>query len=166
MENANHVTFECCTEKIDIQDIEEVEFAIGVRFPKDFVECMLENNAGAPVPCRFDYGRVEGKVFNSFFSLSKKVGSYRILLAYEQTKDSLPDGVIPIGYDAGGGSICFDYVNGKQAEPIVVFADHEYMVSERDLDEQELEEKSLEEWQREAITPIASTFTEFLSKLY
>lgn len=31
----NHVTFESCTEKIDIQDIEEVEAALGVRFPKD-----------------------------------------------------------------------------------------------------------------------------------
>lgn len=166
MGNVNHVTFEYRTEKIDIQDIEKVEVTLGVRFPKDFVECLLENNEGAPIPCVFDYEEVEGKVFNTFYSLSSKVGSYYILTAYEDNKDYLPESVFAIGYDAGGGQICFDYRYGKHAEPIVVFADHEYMVSEKDLDEEQLKEKSLEEWQREAITPIASTFTEFLSKLY
>ncbi|UED74384.1 SMI1/KNR4 family protein [Brevibacillus sp. DP1.3A] len=162
----NHVTFECCTEKIDIKDIEEVETVLGVRFPKDFVECMLENHEGCPVPCVFDYGDVEGKVFNTFYSLSSEVGSYYILTAFEDIKDYVPDGLIPIGYDAGGGNICFDYSNGKQSEPIIVFVDHECMLTEKDLTKEELEEKSLEEWQREGITTIASTFTEFLSKLY
>ncbi|AWX54287.1 SMI1/KNR4 family protein [Brevibacillus brevis] len=162
----NHVTFECCTEKIDIQDIEEVESALGIRFPRDFVECMLENNEGAPTPCGFDYGEVEGKVFNTFYSLSSRVGKYYILTAYEDVKECLPDEVFPIGYDASGGQICFDYINGKNAEPIVVFVNHEFIVTMEDLSEDELEEKSLEEWQREAITPVASSFTDFLSKLY
>ncbi|MED1785461.1 SMI1/KNR4 family protein [Brevibacillus fortis] len=52
-----HVTFECCTEKIDIRDIEEVEDALGVRFPKDFVECMLENNEGALLPASLITGK-------------------------------------------------------------------------------------------------------------
>ncbi|KMZ42871.1 MULTISPECIES: SMI1/KNR4 family protein [Bacillales] len=162
----NHVTFECCTEKIDIQDIEEVEAALGVRFPKDFVECMLENNEGCPIPCVFDSEEVEGKVFNAFYSLSRKVGGYHILTAHENVKGCVPEGVIPIGYDAAGNYICFDYSNGRHAEPIVVFVDHEFLISEEDLDEGDLEEKSLEEWQREAISRVAETFTEFLSKLY
>ncbi|MGG4444939.1 SMI1/KNR4 family protein [Brevibacillus sp. HB1.4B] len=161
-----HVTFESCTEKIDIQDIEEVEAALGVRFPKDFVECMLENNEGCPVPCVFDYEEGEGKVFHTFYSLSSKVGSYYILTAHEDLKDCVPDGVIPIGYDAAGNYICFDYSNGKHAEPIVVFVHHEFLITEEDLYEGEIEEKSLEEWQRDAISPVAETFTEFLSKLY
>ncbi|EJL30296.1 SMI1/KNR4 family protein [Brevibacillus sp. BC25] len=162
----NHVTFESCTEKIDIKDIEEVETALGVRFPKDFVECMLENNEGAPIPWVFDYGDVKGKVFNKFYSLSSKVGRYYILTAHENVKDCVPDGVIPIGYDGSGNYICFDYSNGKHAEPIVVFVHHEFMITEEDLYDGDLEEKTLEEWQREAITPVAVTFTEFLSKLY
>ncbi|PSJ85844.1 SMI1/KNR4 family protein, partial [Brevibacillus fortis] len=146
-----HVTFECCTEKIDIQDIETVEATLGVKFPRDYVECMLENNDGSPVPCGFDYGEVEGKVFNTFYSLSKEVGHYYILKAFWINQEYLPDGVVPIGYDASGGYVCFNYINGKHAEPIVVYADHEIMLSERDLGEEELKEKSMEEWQREGV---------------
>lgn len=166
MNKWNHVIFENCSEKITMDDIKKVEAALGVTFPKDFTECMLENNDGSPIPCAFDYGEVEGKVFNTFYSLSDAVGHYYILDAYNATKNYLPEGVIPIGYDAGGGDICFDYTNGKLSDPVVVYADHEFLISESDLDESDLQEKTLNEWQRQAISPLAASFSEFLAKLY
>ncbi|MGC5326444.1 SMI1/KNR4 family protein [Brevibacillus sp. SYSU BS000544] len=165
MDNSNKVKWDSRINPPTITDIRNVEEFFDVKFPQDYILCVLENHGGKPYPNRLDIGSNDATSFGELLTFDPTSKIY-IPEKYNRISEELPDGIIPFANDPGGNYICFDYKNGKQDEPIIVFWDHELSVSEDDLSEEELEEKSLEEYQREAIVPICSTFTELLSKLY
>ncbi len=54
------------TNPIDISYIRKTEELLGIRFPEDDVQCVLENNGGTPKPQEFD---VEEEDFQPFLKI-------------------------------------------------------------------------------------------------
>jgi hypothetical protein len=104
----------------EISTITKVETIFEIKFPKDYIECVMKNDGGYPMPNRFTLNEHE-EVFNKLLSLQEV--SYNIIDTYNNVKDRLINGVIPFAEDPFGNLLCFDYRKSKQ--PNIVFWDHE-----------------------------------------
>ena len=142
----------------------EVARKMGVHFPQDYIECVLENNGASAEPEAFDVNEVE-RVFGSLLSYDEK-RIENILKIYENYKGTIPNQVIPFAIDPSGNLICFDYKNHEE-NPIVVFWEHEDAWEKEALMESEgITAEEAEKIARENVFFVANTFTEFLSKLH
>ena len=131
--------------KSNIEMIEEVERHFGIKFPKDFIECVLENDGGYPSHNVFFLNGREESINNL---LSIENNKYKGMVNTAQSVlDRLNENIVPFGEDAGGNLICFDYRYGTS--PSIVFWDHEKAFMEAD----------------DAVIKIAETFTQFLDCL-
>lgn len=148
----------------DLKVIKSVEQLLAVKFPDDYIQCILNNHGGQPEPSRFNFGDKDATSFGELLTFDTAHRNY-ILKIFNSIKEMLPDGVIPFANDPGGNYICFDY-NEKGNNPVIVFLDHELSFTEDDLTEEELADKPLNEYQRLAITYVCNNFTELLSMLY
>lgn len=115
---------------VDRVAVTVVEEAWGVRFPEDYVQCVLLNGGGSPDPCCFAVGEAE-EVFDTLLNFQgphpwKAVSENRIVDYYAtMTRQGLlPERVYPFAYDPGGNYLSFDYRTPAQ-EPSVVFLAHE-----------------------------------------
>lgn len=134
------------TEPIDISYIRKTEEQLGIKFPEDYVQCVLINNGGIPDPQIFDVeGRRGPDVFQRLLNHDPKSKSYIVEFCPEYI-EHLPDGVYPFAIDPFGNFICFDYRSHKE-NPSIVFWDHEKPDNEN-------------------IYPVCRSFTELLNKLY
>jgi cell wall assembly regulator SMI1 len=133
---------------VELAEIEEVEKELGVKFPKDYIDCALKNNGGHPTLDIYDFEQRREAVFNRLLSFHVDRASY-ILTIYDAIRDRLVDDVYPFADDPFGNHICFDYRKNSES-PTIVFWDHELAF--------ENPEKGL--------FPICETFSELLSKLY
>ena len=125
----------------DTTVIGKVESIIGQSFPADFVEFILQHNAGCPKLCVFDTARVKERVFSRLLSFDEN-DKNNIFFDLRAFSDIMPKtSLVPFAIDPFGNCLCFDY---NTTPPTVVFWDHE--VNETEF--------------------VASTFTELLSKLY
>lgn len=134
------------TNPIDISYIRKTEELLGIRFPEDYVQCVLENNGGTPKPQEFD---VEGRRFPAVFEhlLDHDPNSKSYIVEFcPDYIDHLPDGIYPFAGDPFGNFICFDYRSDKD-NPSIVFWDHEKPDNKN-------------------VFPVCRTFTELLNKLY
>lgn len=66
----------------DSNSIEKVEDALGVKFPSDYTNIVLENNAAAPSPNTIDTSRQKGKAFGELLNFNLDVNE-NILSLYE-----------------------------------------------------------------------------------
>ena len=132
-------------EPIDISYIRKTEELLGIKFPKDYVECVLENNEGTPTPDAFDLEGRDTAVFGRLLSHDPNSPTY-IVSFYHAIQDRLPEEVYPFAEDPFGNFICFDYRQDKK-NPSIVFWDHEKP-------------------DHKNIFPVCSSFTVLLNKLY
>jgi|SRR5690606_852247 len=133
-------------EPIDRSVIRNTEKAFGVTFPDDYVECVLKNNGGSPMPNVYDFEGRKGAVFGRLLNHDPN-GPNNILRMYDAIQDRLPEGIYPFAEDTFGNFICFDYRQDKE-NPSIVFWDHEKTSC------------------KTAIFPVCRSFTELLNKLY
>ncbi|NQX63648.1 SMI1/KNR4 family protein [Paenibacillus qinlingensis] len=148
---------------VSSDEIKKLEEFLGVTFPDDYLECIRENNGAMPVPNFFEVNGREMS-FGALLSINEK-DVENIRMVFEALEERLPSEIIPFSIDAGGNFICFDYKNGTQSVPSIVFFDHEQGYAINDLDEDQLARKPLELWLREALEPVCNTFSELLSML-
>ncbi|BCG58119.1 SMI1/KNR4 family protein [Paenibacillus sp. URB8-2] len=147
MEQANNVKWILAKDELSREDVLKVEEALGVSFPSDYVDCVVLNNGGQPVPDTFDFkGRSEA-VFNSLIDLNVRENR-NIIGVYNNLKNRLPGSVYPFADDPFGNYLCFDYHEGN--EPSIVFWDHEKANLDKNL----------------AIDYICSSFNVLIDKLH
>jgi len=126
--------------------IEKVESILGVKFPNDYIEIVIENDGGYPKPNRFDLNGNE-EVFNNLLSFEEEDYS-NIINSYNDIKGRLIEKIIPFAEDPFGNMICFDYRDNNQ--PVVVFWEHETAFNDKEA----------------AIKYICSTFSDLMSILH
>ncbi|WP_425449853.1 SMI1/KNR4 family protein [Dethiothermospora halolimnae] len=118
---SNNIRWICENQGVEMTIVLKVETIFGIKFPKDYVECILKNDGGYPKPNRFTLNGNE-EVFNNLLSLDEEDVS-NIIETYNDVKDRLIERVIPFAEDPFGNLICFDYRNNEQ--PTIVFWQHE-----------------------------------------
>lgn len=128
-------------DNVSIEDINNIENALCIKLPKDYIECVMSNNAGYPDKFNFDIDEEKGKVFEYLLSISKN-DEDNILDVYLKCKNDLPNRVIPFARDGFGNYICFKYTTIDKSE--VVFYNHE----------------------NQEIYFVSNSFLEFINKLY
>lgn len=152
--------------EVDDITIRRLEKELGVVFPKDYKECVKQNQGAKPT---LDCFRVNGieRVFGALLVIKNpEDGRAELLDDYLLTKNKLPKGIIPFADDPAGNQICFDY-NNHEDNPIVVFWEHEgAWEKELIMKEEGITEEQAEEVARNNIYYVASSFTEFLEMLY
>lgn len=152
--------------EISSEHIEKVGNELGIKFPKDYIECAIYNHGANVEPNCFDLGRNQ-KIFGGLLSFNEE-SIENIEKIYSYIKDALPDKVIPFGCDPSGNYICFDYME-SETNPKIVFWYHEIAVTEGRLDDSDketLRTNTLEDLQRKRLYYIANSFTEFINSLY
>ena len=142
----NNLRWICENEKVEIETIMNLEATLGVKFPRDYVEVVMQNDGAYPKPNRFDLNGNE-EVFNNLLSFSKDDSCY-IVDTYNYAKDRLIDKIVPFAEDPFGNLICFDFRNISQ--PCIVFWEHEKAFSDKNS----------------AIVYLCDSFTELLQMLH
>lgn len=142
----NNIKWICDNGKLDMNDIYKVENIFGIKFPKDYVKCILYNNGGYPTHDRFILNGNE-EILNNLVSLDEK-DSNNILDIFNDIKEHLIKNLIPFAEDPFGNLLCFDYRNNSQ--PSIVFWEHEKAFNDKEM----------------AITYLCISFTELISILY
>ncbi len=125
----NNVKWLCENNSIEIITITNIEVSLGVKFPIDYINTMVNNDGGYPEPNRFDLDGNE-EVFNNLLSFNKEDYS-NIVDCYNDIKDLLPKKIIPFAEDPFGNTICFDY--RMDEKPSIVFWDHEKAFIDKNL---------------------------------
>ncbi|HDR7871966.1 MULTISPECIES: SMI1/KNR4 family protein [Bacillus] len=144
--------------------IRKIGGLMGIKFPKDYIDCAKENHGANVMPYCMDVEGIE-RVFGSLLSFDKESSDY-IVNDYYNYRATLPNCVVPFGVDPAGNLICFDYKEHEE-NPIVVFWEHEGAWEKEALMKSEgITEEEAEEVARENLFYIAADFTEFLNKLY
>lgn len=122
----------------------EVQLKLNRYFPKDYINCVLKNDGGYPIPGAFNVnGKME--IFNNLFTLDLNKPC-NILSVYKDLKNKMPQDIVPFARDPFGSMICFDY--RRSNIPSICF----WRINKKD-DEKELE-------------VVCETFSELLSLLY
>lgn len=135
------------------KDVSVVEQTLGITLPDDYKECAKKYGVGSPIPDVFDVrGRWGGEaVFNRLLTFdSADTYGYYIVDVWNNIKDRLIGDIYPFADDIFGNSICFDYREGKDKSPKVVFWDHEIAYDSPE----------------DAILYICDSFTELISSLH
>lgn len=144
--------------------VKKIGQSMGIKFPKDYIDCVKVNHGANVIPYCFDVEGIE-RVFGSLLSFDEESSDY-IVKDYNNYRATLPNGVVPFGIDPAGNLICFDYKNHEE-DPIVVFWEHEDAWEKEALMESEgITAEEAEEVARENVFYVASNFTEFLNKLH
>ena len=144
-----------------LEGIEENERALHIKFPKDFIEFLNENNGGVPLlPC-FDTSN-NTKVIERFLPIlereryqsDEKFGQYEIGVVWSQIDTRLGSDeeeygsqVVPIAALFAGDMLCLDFRNNETVPEIVVW-DHEQS-----------------KYLKPVLEKVANSFAEFLTKL-
>lgn len=104
--------------------VRDFEAAVGFRLPEDYREFLLKDNGGQqPEPDCFRVETGEITAVSVLFPIGKSGDYYDLSAHFEYQKDELPRGVIPIGKDIGGNTICLA-LDGEERGS-VLFMEHE-----------------------------------------
>ena len=109
---------------IDKSSIEAFELNIGLTFPGSYISFLLDNNGGTPEPnCFTSKDGQEGSCVDQFLGLN--VDEYcNLEIYYEDYKDRIPKGFLPIAFDPGGNLVIMKINNGGE-DGGIYFWDHE-----------------------------------------
>ncbi|EAB5656919.1 SMI1/KNR4 family protein, partial [Salmonella enterica subsp. enterica] len=111
-----------------LEDISDFEREIKGVLPIDYKNFLMKHNGGQPQPDSFKFfsDRNDASSVDRFLSLGKEKNS-NLLKYYNNYKDRIPSGFIPIAHDAGGNLIIMGL---KDNENKIYFWDHEIEVDE------------------------------------
>jgi hypothetical protein len=108
----------------DEAGVREYETLIGHSLPTDFREFLLKTNGGKkPKPEGFRVETGETSMVSVFYPIGKRGTFHDLGGQFLTMRNELPEGVIPIGQDIGGNTLCLA-VAGEDAGA-VLFMDHE-----------------------------------------
>ncbi|WEA45441.1 SMI1/KNR4 family protein [Priestia aryabhattai] len=111
------------TKKLEkTEELNRFEQTYSIKFPVQFKEIVLENNAGRPRPNVFDSSERTELVAKALLSFDSSHPD-NIWDTYQHVKGRLPNDIVPFMSDQFGNYVCFDYQYSKK--PAVVFWDHE-----------------------------------------
>ncbi len=157
---------------IKVEDIIRIEEIVGYKFPKSYTNFVETNNGGT-----VDFEDEKGNLILAHINieswgpssvtfidhaLCELYGSSTFEGYYKNSRDILPNTVIPIAFDAAGNYYLLCYLD-EASEPSIYFQDHEETTSIDELDADMLKKKTLGEYQREGMEFVANTFSDFLS---
>ena len=133
--------------KIEEKDFENIEANLGIKFPLDFRNIVLENNGASPEKMVFDTIDSKERVAEYLLSFSKDdKDNIMDVCNYMLKNDYIPNRfngkLIPIMKDPFGNYICFDFA--KDNEICLYFWNHE----------------------NNNLEYVSKTFSEFLNNLY
>lgn len=137
----NNIVWKFVNNNVSIKDIGNIENVLGIKLPKDYIDCVIANNAGYPDKMTFDTKEESGKVFEYLLGISES-DEDNIIDVYLRCKRDLPKGIIPFARDCFGNYICFKYSSTDKCE--IVFYNHE----------------------NKKIYFVSNTFTQFIDSLY
>ncbi len=101
------------------------EQRLGVRFPQDYVDCVLQHQGQTPEPATFRYGEGGSTVFNELYHFEDSPATSSQRAAQESLETAgLPAGLVPFAGDPAGNHMCFDFREHAQT-PTVVMLDHD-----------------------------------------
>lgn len=111
-----------------LEDISDFEREINSALPSDYKKFLMEYNGGQPQPdsFRFFSDRNDASSVDRFLSLGNEKNS-NLLKYYNNYKDRIPLGFIPIAHDAGGNLVIMKL---KTNENKIYFWDHELEADE------------------------------------
>jgi cell wall assembly regulator SMI1 len=115
-------------EKTTIEQIEQVENLVGLKFPPEYKQHLLLYNGGHPEPCVFDFFE-KGAITQSDVAwfLAVYDGEYSNLAdfinIYKIDENRLPKFFVPIASDSVGNLICISC--GPDDYGCIYFWDHE-----------------------------------------
>ena len=102
----------------------DYEATIGFKLPDDYREFLLKTNGGQqPEPECFRVETGEVSAVSVLFPIANSSDYYDLRAHFDHQKDELPRGVIPIGKDIGGNTICLALEGEERGS--VLFMDHE-----------------------------------------
>ncbi len=102
----------------------------GIAFPKDFTDCILENQGMTPTPCEFPFGDGYSTVLNNLLHFEDAPKSDSVSFQQESLETSdAPAGLIVFAIDPAGSPICFDFRRDAGVPSVVIF-DHEQNADE------------------------------------
>jgi cell wall assembly regulator SMI1 len=143
---------------LNLTQIEEAEKFIGLNFPNEYKEHLLQNNGGQCAPNIFKFnenGRWTESCVDWFLAIHD--GEYDNLKEYVRTykvdEKRLPIHILPIAHDPGGNLICISC--GKQDEGQIYFWNHE----------QEVDYNLSEDTDYTNLYFVAKSFNEFIAGL-
>ncbi len=110
-------------EPLDVEKINNIGLAIGVKFPRSYINCASQYHGGSPNLNLFDFKGHEEVIFGSLLSFNEE-DTNNIVSVYNDIKQVLPRGTVPFAADPFGNYICFTYQD-KVEEPVITFWDHE-----------------------------------------
>ena len=121
-------TFSQMESQLNLTQIEEIEKYVGLNFPKEYKEHLLQNNGGQCSPNVFRFNENEKWTDSCIdWFLAIYDGEYDNLKKYIQTykleEKRLPIHILPIAHDPGGNLICTSC--NTEDEGCIYFWDHE-----------------------------------------
>ena len=135
-----------------LEDISNFEKIIKDNLPTDYKNFLMKYNGGQPQPSSFRFfsDRNDGSSVDQFLSLGREKHS-NLLNYYENYKDRIPSGFIPIAHDAGGNLIIMELKSNSNR---IYFWDHEFEVDDGETPNMD------------NVYYINQSFTKFINDLY
>jgi cell wall assembly regulator SMI1 len=131
---------------LTMDKLRAAETRLGVRFPQDYVDCVLHHQGQTPEPCTFDFGDGYSSVFNVLYHYEVSPSTSSQQAAQESLAvGGVPAGVVAIAGDPAGNHLCLDF-RANAAAPTIVLLDYE-AAGENPL------------------VPVADSFSELLARL-
>jgi len=125
---SNNLRWICENNSVELTTISKVEAIFGVKFPEDYVKCIMKTDGAYPKPNRFKLNGNE-EVFNNLLSFDEEDSS-NIINVYNDVRDRLIKKVIPFAEDAFGNLICFDYSDNEKIA--IMFWEHEKAFNDKE----------------------------------
>ncbi len=152
------IIFTDTEEKIDVQQIDQMEKLVGLHFPMEYKKHLLKYNGGYCEPNIFGFiENVEPTESDINWFLAIFDGDSNSLKwhieTYKIDEKRMPSHILPIANDSGGNFICISC--GKEDYGYIYFWDHEKEVDYRVTDDMDYSNLYL----------IAKTFNSFLESL-
>jgi len=130
-----------------LHEVEALEKEWGITFPDDYKSIVMRYQGMTPIPYVLDIGSRDNVICELLtVSVDEQRRSAAMSHVYQRIKHLVPAGIYPLAGTGTGDYVCFDY-RASAIAPKVVF----YFTD------------ALGE---EALHPVASSFTDFLSKLH
>ena len=134
------------------EEISDFEKEIKSGLPSDYKSFLMEYNGGQPQPDSFKFfsDRDDASSVDRFLSLGKEKNS-NLLKYYNNYRNRIPSGFIPIAHDAGGNLIIMEL---KVNDNGIYFWDHELEVDEGESPDMN------------NVYLISKSFSDFINNLY
>ncbi len=144
----NSLEWKHLREEITIDTIRKVEGIFSVKFPIEYINLITKYHGSRPSPNIIKFSDNSSETLESFLSFDSKDDDY-IEWFYKDNRHLFLDDIVPFGTTKYIDLICFDYRNGRDVDPSIVYWNYDLALEDI----------------TESIFPICDSFAEFLLKL-